>query len=92
MSQNNPQISYEQAKKQIIKTRNFYLNLTIYTFVNLLLLAIDVLPDRSWDWSFWVIFGWGIGIVFEAASLYIPNPNFYKNWEEKKIQDLMKKN
>jgi hypothetical protein len=92
MSQTNPKITYEQAKKQVIKTRNFYINFAIYVLVNARLFGIDWIPDKSWDWSFWVIAGWGLGLMFEAASVYFPNLNFYKKWEEEKIQEMLSKN
>jgi hypothetical protein len=89
MSQKSSKISYEQAKKQVVKTRNFYINFTIYILVNLLLLGIDILPDGRWNWSFWVIFGWGIGLVFEAFAVYGPTSDLYKKWEEEKIDKAM---
>jgi phage terminase large subunit-like protein len=30
--------------------------------------------------------------MFEAASVYFPNLNFYKKWEEEKIQEMLSKN
>jgi|688.fasta_scaffold385108_3 hypothetical protein len=91
MSQKTSQITREQAKTQVIKTRNFYINSIIYILVNLLLLGIDILPDGLWDWSFWVIFGWGLGLMFEAISIYGPTSQLYQKWEEEKIDEVMKK-
>ena len=91
MSQKTSQFTYEQAKKQVVKTRNFYINFAIYILVNLLLLGIDIYPDGRWDWSFWVIGGWGLALGFEVAYVYAPNLNMYKKWEEKEIQKMMDK-
>lgn len=90
MSQTNSKITYEQAQKIVIKTRNFYINSIIYVLVNLLLLGIDIIPDGRWDWSFWVIGGWGLTLAFEAFGVYAPNLNMYKKWEEKRIEEVMK--
>lgn len=91
MSEKTPQITYEQAKKQVLKTRNFYINFATYVLVNLLLLGVDILPDGTWDWSFWVISGWGLGLIFEGFGVFGVNFNFYKKWEEKKVEELIRK-
>jgi hypothetical protein len=36
-------------------------------------------------WFLWPMFGWGIGVVFHAVNVF----GIGKNWEEKKIRELM---
>ena len=40
-------------------------------------------------WFLWVVFGWGIGLVFQAIAAFRLNPFMNKDWEERKIQEFM---
>ena len=42
-------------------------------------------------WFLWAAFGWGIGLIFQAAKAFNWAPFMNKNWEEKKIKELMDK-
>lgn len=38
---------------------------------------------------FWPALGWGIGLAFHDAGVFIEHGPFGKAWEEKKIRELM---
>jgi len=42
-------------------------------------------PDHLW--FYWPMLGWGLGLTIHAVSTF----GIGKNWEEKKIKELMKK-
>jgi hypothetical protein len=83
------QVSYNQAKRRVRRLRGFYLHLTIYVLVNALLLAINLVTSPSILWFFWPLLGWGIGIVAHAVSVFGTGPFLGKEWEERKIKQLM---
>jgi len=40
-------------------------------------------------WFYWVTISWGIGLVMYASSV-VGSPRFFgREWEEKKIKDIM---
>ena len=39
-------------------------------------------------WFLWAAFGWGIGLIFQAAKAFNWAPFMNKNWEEKKIKEI----
>jgi hypothetical protein len=42
-------------------------------------------------WFLWAMFGWGIGVGFHALGVFGPNLLFGKDWEDRKIKELMDK-
>lgn len=81
---------YEKAKERVEGIKGFLGNLTAYLIVIPFLMWINY---RSSDFP-WVIFpalGWGFGIVAHGMEAYGYNPLWGKNWEEKKIKELMEK-
>ena len=72
------QDALERAKKKVDAKIGFYIHLTVYVGVNLLLLIINLatLPEPRKGffqdfWFYWPLLGWGIGIVFHALGVYL---------------------
>jgi len=42
-------------------------------------------------WFLWAAFGWGIGVFFHALNTFKWNPFFGKDWEKRKIEELLEK-
>ena len=42
-------------------------------------------------WFLWAAFGWGIGVFFHALNTFKLNPFFGKDWEKRKIEELLEK-
>lgn len=90
-------IKYLEAKKRVKKLKGFYIHLTIYILVNLLIVFINIQnlkPGESYfkPENFITLFFWGIGLLAHAMSVFVPQFVLGKNWEEKKIRELMEKN
>jgi hypothetical protein len=41
-------------------------------------------------WFLWAAFGWGIGVLFHAIKTFDLNPFFGKQWEKRKIEEIMR--
>ncbi|WP_284460336.1 2TM domain-containing protein, partial [Chryseobacterium sp.] len=63
----------------------FYGNLTSFCLVIPFLAALNLLTAPGYLWFLWPMLGWGIGIAFHAVNVF----GIGKNWEEKKIRELM---
>lgn len=91
-NQNN--INYLEAKKRVKRLKGLYIHIVVYILVNLFIIANNVqsgiaLTDLD---NYWTAIFWGIGLVGHATSVFLPNIIMGKDWEEKKIRELMDKN
>lgn len=90
-------IKYLEAKKRVKKLKGFYSHLTIYILVNLFIVFInihDLKPGESYFQykNFITLFFWGIGLLAHGMSVFVPQFVLGRNWEERKIRELMNKN
>ncbi len=58
----------EDAFRHVRHLRGFYLHLFQYVVVNLGLLAINLIVSPRHLWVFWVIGGWGLGLLGSGCS------------------------
>jgi hypothetical protein len=82
---------YRAAKSRVAQLRGFYVHLTTFIVVNLFLLVLNLLTDPDSLWFYWVLLGWGIGLVAHALQVYGSFTIFGRNWEERKIQEYLKR-
>ncbi len=87
---NSTEEKYQRAKKRIDKEKKFYASFMSYAVFIIFLGALNYYTNQ-WEymWFLWAAFGWGIGIVTKAIKVFGLNPLFGKNWEERKIRELM---
>ncbi len=91
---------YLLAKKRVEKIKGFYIHLAVYVLVNLFLSSIIIYGLTSEEkftftkaithigvYSTW--FFWGIGVFFHWMGVFGFKSFISKNWEEKKIKELM---
>ena len=89
-------LAYKAAKKRVKDIKGFYLHLTVYLFINIVIFFVTT-RDSGWmngldDISnFFTAFFWGIGLAAHWVSVFGPNIVFGKKWEERKIKEIMDK-
>jgi len=82
---------YLRAKDRVEELKKFYGNITSYVVVITFLAVINYWTNGwTYMWFLWAAFGWGIGIFFHAVRTFNLNPFFGRDWEERKIRELMK--
>lgn len=84
---------YQEAKKKVKEIKGFYIHLFVYLAVNLFLISRnaqqgDNLTDID---NYWTAIFWGIGLLVHAIRVFVPNFILGKDWEERKIRELMDK-
>lgn len=97
--ENYEQDKYERAKKKVDDIKGFYNHLIIYLIINSFLLLVNmgilsngILNLRLPQWpSLITPFFWGIGLAFHAYMVFLNNFTFLKNWENRKIKQIMDK-
>ncbi|MFH1689181.1 MAG: 2TM domain-containing protein [Candidatus Eisenbacteria bacterium] len=85
------QALYERARKRVEEIKGFYTHLMTYVLVNLALIVINLVTSPRDIWFFWPLFGWGIGVLAHAGSVFGPGRLWSSAWEERKIKELMEK-
>ena len=65
------QQAYEKASKRVAAKLSFYIHLTVYVVVNLLLVAVNLVTSPGHLWFYWPLFGWGIGLFFHGLLRFL---------------------
>ena len=74
----------ERWKKR--RKEKFFEHFRSYLIVNAVLFAIDLVTSGG-TWFFWPLFGWGIGLAFDAAEAFYPKEKDV----ERGVRRLLKK-
>jgi len=84
---------YLAAKKRVKEIKAFYIHATVYVFVNLFIMVQNLRKGVHWTDpnNYWIAFFWGIGLLAHAISVFMPRFFLGKDWEERKIKELMEK-
>lgn len=80
---------YERAMKRVEDIKGFYGNLGSYIVVNIGLMILNLVTTPEHLWFYWPMIGWGIGVVFHGMKVFNYFPFFGKEWEEKKLKQLL---
>ncbi len=81
---------YLRAKRRLDKEKEFYRHLFCYVVINLILILINYWTFWEVKWFFFPAVGWGVGLAFHAASVFLVNGFFGAQWEERKIRQYMR--
>jgi uncharacterized integral membrane protein len=84
------QEKYARAKARVEEIKSFYNHVLVYIVINAAIAGLNYY-DNGWSfpWFLFPLLGWGIGLISHAASAYRWNPFTHKDWEQRKIQELM---
>ena len=83
----NKQDAYHKAKKRVEEIKGFYSNLLSYIVVIPFLIFINYWTYWEFQWFWFPIIGWGMGLIFHAFGVF----GYGKTWEERKIKEIMQK-
>lgn len=92
MEMNNSDFErYLRAQKQVEEIRKFYSNVIAFVVVNLFLMFINLRYSPQYLWFLWSVGSWGVGLFFHGLKTFNYKPFLGKDWEERKIKELMDK-
>ncbi len=92
MDLDNKENKYLRAKEQVACIKKFYTSLLFYlVFIGFLAWLNYYSNEWRYMWFLWAAFGWGIGLVFQAAKAFKWAPFMHKDWEDRKIREFMEK-
>ena len=82
---------YESAQEQVKKIKGFYAHLTVYLIFIPVFIYLNFQSNAGFPWAIFPICGWGFGVAGHASETFDWNPFFGKNWEQRKIKELIDK-
>lgn len=90
------EIKYQQALKRVKQIKGFYSHAAIYLIINIMIVAFNIQElDEGETYfqyhNFFTAFFWGLGLLAHGLSVFMPSMLMGKDWEEKKIKELMEK-
>ena len=91
-----PEDKYAAAERKVKRLKGFYTHFIVYLFVNAFIVIVNISnlsPGESYFKmeNFATAFFWGIGLLAHGVSVFGHIFFFGKNWEERKIKELMEK-
>ncbi len=81
---------YDRAKKKVEELKGFYIHFGIYLIMVPVFIYLNFI-STGFPWALFPIIGWGAGVGGHAMEVFGYNPLLGKNWEERKIRELMDK-
>jgi uncharacterized membrane protein len=76
---------YRLARQRVEEKKGFYIHLTVYILVNILLILIWFFTGAGFPWFVFPLGGWGIGILFHFLGVFV----FSRSggaWEKREIE------
>ena len=80
-------MAYDRAFKRVKELKDFYGNLISYCLVIPFLIFINLKTVPEYQWFWWPMLGWGIGVASHALQVF----GIGRDWEEKQIRKIMEK-
>jgi hypothetical protein len=93
---NTEDIRFQEAVKRVKRIKGFYTHAIVYVVINIMIVIINIQDLKSGEsyfqyQNFFTAFFWGIGLLAHGLSVFVPSMIMGKNWEERKIKELMEK-
>jgi len=88
MEYNRRDASYLRAREQVKAIKEFYVNIFLYCIIIPILIWINY-QTTDFPWVVFPALGWGFGLVVTGMAAYGINPLWGKEWERRKIQELL---
>lgn len=76
---------YLRAKKKVEDLKGFYGSLVAYVLVIPFLIMLNYRTSWDFQWFWFPLFGWGLGLVIQAFQTF----GYGGNWEARKIRKIM---
>jgi hypothetical protein len=80
----------QRARDRVGEIKGFYHHLTVYLVVNALLFLIDIFSGGG-TWFYWPLLGWGVAVAIHGLNTFDILPWSSKEWEERKVRELLAK-
>ncbi len=76
----------QQVIEYVRDIKGFYTHFIKYVVVIIFLFIINLITNPGYIWVWWVVMGWGIGVVAHGLSVFEVFNMFSPKWEKKQIE------
>lgn len=76
----------QRAIEYVRDVKGFYSSLGTFLVIVPALFVLNYFVSPAYIWAWWVLFGWGIGIIAHALSVFEVFKFFDADWEKKQIE------
>lgn len=76
----------QDAMEYVRDIKSFYSHLATFAVVLIALTAMNLIVTPGYLWVLWVAFGWSIGVISHALSVFEITNVFGPDWERRQIQ------
>ena len=76
------------AKRQVAKITAFYIHLTVFVLVMIVLFVANLVLSPNWWWVQWPFLAWGIGLLAHGLYVFGGIPKLIRNWQQRKIKEI----
>ena len=81
----------QRALEYVRDVKGFYSSLATFLIVVPALFLLNYIVTPGYFWAWWVLFGWGIGIITHALSVFELFTFFDANWEKKQVEKRLRR-
>ncbi|MBP7173098.1 MAG: 2TM domain-containing protein [Cloacibacterium sp.] len=82
----------ENAQKRVKTMKGFYIHALVFVLVNLFIIFSNAFIEgegfKTMD-NYYTAFFWGFGLLAHGLSVFGGELFFGRNWEERKIQEIL---
>ena len=83
--------AYERARKKVKEIKGVYINLMCYCITIPILIFINLKFSPGFHWFWFSALGWGSGVLVHGLAAFAVLPPFGREWEERKMKELIEK-
>ena len=78
---------YLRARNHVEELKAFYYSLLSYCLVIPFLIYINWYTSWHFQWFWFPLFGWGIGLAIQAFKVFVNDGAFGRDWENRKMKE-----
>ncbi|WP_298338506.1 histidine kinase [uncultured Algibacter sp.] len=82
--------SYMRALNHVDELKGFYYSVISYCLVIPFLIFINYKTSWDFQWFWFPMFGWGIGLAIQAFRVFVNDGAFGRKWEKRKMEEFMR--
>ncbi|MEO8237201.1 MAG: 2TM domain-containing protein [Flavobacterium sp.] len=82
---------YYQAQEKVKEIRKFYEHLTVYVLCNPIVIIVNLMTSPGYLYFWYSLLGWGVAIILHGLKAFDRFPFFNKEWEKRKIDEILEK-
>ena len=82
---------YDKAKRKVKEIKSFYYHLICYCTIIPVIIYVNLTFSPGFHWFWFSVAGWGTGVLIHGITAFDYMPFLGKDWEQKKIKQLMEK-